>query len=154
MPVSFLLSCRHATTSTNPFRPPALFAVPEKGDDDPSPTAASAAASAMMKKREDLPRHVAVQAENATKLIFTAFRISSMDMRTTMTLRPSDDSDHADDEERETQEQVMSDRKHRCLGPFLGHDDSSNHGHQQQNRRNFKRQQITIRTGCALRFRN
>src|SRR5205807_9021431 len=53
----------------------------------PSPTAASAAASAMMKSAKTCPAASPYNRENATRLMFTAFRISSMDMSTTMTLR-------------------------------------------------------------------
>src|SRR5256884_9537588 len=53
----------------------------------PSPTAASAAASAMMKSAKTWPATSPYKRENATRLMFTAFRISSMDMSTTITLR-------------------------------------------------------------------
>src|SRR5713226_4293753 len=53
----------------------------------PSPTAASAAASAMMKSAKTCPATSPYNREKATRLMFTAFRISSMDMSTTITLR-------------------------------------------------------------------
>src|SRR5216683_1530474 len=53
----------------------------------PRPTAASAAASAMMKSAKTCPATSPYKRENATRLMFTAFRISSMDMSTTITLR-------------------------------------------------------------------
>ena len=53
----------------------------------PSPTAASAAASAMMNSAKTCPATSPYKRENATRLMFTAFRINSMDMSTTMTLR-------------------------------------------------------------------
>src|SRR5260370_37902892 len=53
----------------------------------PSPTAASAAASAIMKSAKTCPATSPYKRENATRLMFTAFRISSMDMSTTITLR-------------------------------------------------------------------
>src|SRR5258706_2808297 len=51
----------------------------------PSPTAASAAASAMMKSANTCPATSPYKRENATRLMFTASRISSMDMSTTIT---------------------------------------------------------------------
>src|SRR5712692_1860251 len=53
----------------------------------PSATAASAAASAMMKSAKTWPATSPYKREKATRFMFTAFRISSMDMSTTITLR-------------------------------------------------------------------
>src|SRR5258708_14115211 len=53
----------------------------------PSATAASAAASAMMNSAKTCPATSPYRREKATRLMFTAFKISSMDMSTTMTLR-------------------------------------------------------------------
>src|SRR5229473_1879360 len=53
----------------------------------PRPTAASAAASAIMNSAKTCPATSPYRREKATRLMFTAFRISSMDMSTTMTLR-------------------------------------------------------------------
>src|SRR5260370_6601339 len=53
----------------------------------PRPTAASAAASAIMKRAKTCPATSPYKRGQATRLMFTALRISSMDMCTTMTLR-------------------------------------------------------------------
>src|SRR5260370_34331712 len=52
----------------------------------PSPTAASAAASAIMKSAKTCPATSPYKRENATRLIFTAFTLSSTAISTTITL--------------------------------------------------------------------
>ena len=53
----------------------------------PSPTAASAAATAMTKIAKTWPMALCSCAEKAIRLMLTAFRISSIDMKMMMMLR-------------------------------------------------------------------
>src|ERR1700676_2248287 len=53
----------------------------------PSPTAASAAASVIIKMANTWPSAETTSRENATRLMFTAFSINSMDIKMMMTLR-------------------------------------------------------------------
>ena len=53
----------------------------------PKPTAASAAASVIIKMAKAWPSMLPKCRENATRLMFTAFKISSMDIKIITTLR-------------------------------------------------------------------
>src|ERR1700722_9533694 len=111
----------------------------------PSPTAASAAASVMIKMANACPSAEPTSRENATRLMFTAFNMSSTDIKMMITFRrvttpitPIVNS-------------TMPSHKYWLIGIIaapassyflLGHHHRADHGHQQQDRRDFKREHI------------
>src|SRR5579862_8947431 len=111
----------------------------------PSPTAASAAASVMMKMANACPSADPTRRENATRLMFTAFSINSMDIKIMITFRrvttpiaPIVNSTMPS--HRYWLVEIISVPASSYF--LLGHHHRADHGHQQQDRRDFKRQHI------------
>src|SRR5713226_2615988 len=122
----------------------------------PSPTAASAAASVMMKMANTCPSADPTSRENATRLMFTAFSISSIDIKIMITFRrvttpiaPIVNS-------------TMPSHKYWLIGIIaltassyflFGHHHRADHGHEQQDRRDFKREHVFAEQNFAHELR-
>src|SRR5437773_12007751 len=119
----------------------------------PRPTAASAAASAMMKSAKTWPATSPYKRENATRLMFTALRISSMDMSTTMTLRRVTTPTTPMMKSARLRNKYCPIGSIAALRSLLGHDHGPNHSHQQQDRSNLKGQQIRFEQAASHGFR-
>src|SRR5665213_2892620 len=111
----------------------------------PSPTAASAAASVMIKIANTCPSAEPTSREKATRLMFTAFNINSMDIRMMITFR------RVTTPMMPIVKSIMPRNKYWLIGIIaipassnflLCHDNRADHGHQQQNRCDFKRKHI------------
>src|SRR2546421_4169511 len=110
MPFSFLLSCRLPLQQIH-FVRQHRFAVAEKSDDDSEADGSLRGSIGNDEKREDLSSYVTVQTGKGDQVDVHGIQNQLDGHEHDDNVAPRDDSDHADDEEREAEEQVVSDRK-------------------------------------------
>src|SRR5207244_13329485 len=117
MQVSFLPPCRLPLKQINLVSQHCL-AVTEKSDDDSEADGGFRGSICDDEKCEDLSRHITIQTGKGHQVDVHGIENQLDRHEHDNDVAARDDTNHADDEERETQKQVVFDRKHRCVTPF------------------------------------
>src|SRR5205823_608585 len=94
------------------------FAVAEKRDDDSEPHGSLRSRISNDEQRKDLPGHITVQTGKCHQVDVHGIQNQLDGHEHNDDVASGDHTEHADDEERETQEQVMSYRKHHWVTSF------------------------------------